>query len=106
MALEIRKMVVGLPWWLSGEESTCQCGRHGFDPRSRKISRVSEELNPSAAATEPAHPSVCSATAGAMRREARAPQPEKAHVQQERPSRVENKQILKNLKTLQKRDEG
>ena len=20
-----------LPWWLSGEESTCQCRRHGFD---------------------------------------------------------------------------
>ena len=22
----------GLPWWLSGEESACQCSRHGFDP--------------------------------------------------------------------------
>ena len=22
----------GLPWWLSGKESTCQCRRHGFDP--------------------------------------------------------------------------
>ena len=21
-----------VPWWLSGEESTCQCGRHGFIP--------------------------------------------------------------------------
>ena len=21
----------GLPWWLSGKESTCQCRRHGFD---------------------------------------------------------------------------
>ena len=21
----------GLPWWLSGKESSCQCGRHGFD---------------------------------------------------------------------------
>ena len=27
----------GLSWWLSGKESTCQCRRHGFDPRSRKI---------------------------------------------------------------------
>ena len=26
-----------LPWWLSGEESTCQCRRHGFYPWSRKI---------------------------------------------------------------------
>ena len=23
---------VELPWWLSGEESTCQCRRHRFDP--------------------------------------------------------------------------
>ena len=23
----------GLPWWLSGKESTCQCRRHRFDPR-------------------------------------------------------------------------
>ena len=25
--------VLGLPWWLSGKESTCQCRRHRFDPR-------------------------------------------------------------------------
>jgi len=24
-------------WWLSGKESTCQCGRHRFDPWVRKI---------------------------------------------------------------------
>ena len=22
----------GLPWWLSGKESPCQCRRHRFDP--------------------------------------------------------------------------
>ena len=22
----------GLPWWLSGKESACQCKRHEFDP--------------------------------------------------------------------------
>ena len=27
----------GLPWWLSGEESTCQCRRCGFNPCVRKI---------------------------------------------------------------------
>ena len=26
-----------LPWWLSGIEPTCQCRRHIFDPRIRKI---------------------------------------------------------------------
>ena len=25
-------MVVGLPWWLSDEESACQCRRRRFDP--------------------------------------------------------------------------
>ena len=28
---------LGLPWWLSGKESTCQCRRCGFDPWVRKI---------------------------------------------------------------------
>ena len=27
----------GLPWWLRGKESTCQCRRHGFDPWVGKI---------------------------------------------------------------------
>ena len=24
--------IYGLPWWLSGKESACQCRRHGFEP--------------------------------------------------------------------------
>ena len=35
----------GLPWWLSGRESTCQCRRHGFDPWSRKIPHAAELLS-------------------------------------------------------------
>ena len=27
----------GLPWWLSGKDSACQCRRHGFDPWVWKI---------------------------------------------------------------------
>ena len=27
----------GLPWWLSGKGSTCQCRRHKFNPWVRKI---------------------------------------------------------------------
>ena len=27
----------GLPWWLSGNESACQCRRHRFDPWVRNI---------------------------------------------------------------------
>jgi len=33
----IRLASEGLPWWLSGKESTCQCRRHGFDPWVGKI---------------------------------------------------------------------
>ena len=29
--------LLGLPWWLSGKESTCQCRRHRFNPWVRKI---------------------------------------------------------------------
>ena len=29
--------IIGLPNWLSGKESTCQCRRHGFDSWVRKI---------------------------------------------------------------------
>ena len=34
---EKRKVYVGLPWWLSDKESTCQCRRLGLDPWLRKI---------------------------------------------------------------------
>ena len=30
-------MLIWLPWWLSGKESTCQCRRGGFGPWVRKI---------------------------------------------------------------------
>ena len=29
--------MIGLPWWLSGKESACQCRRCGFDPWVGKI---------------------------------------------------------------------
>ena len=41
-----RKGIWGLPWWLSGKESACQCRRHRFNPWSRKISHVTEQLSP------------------------------------------------------------
>ena len=36
------KANLGLPWWLSGKESTWQRRRHWFDPWSGKISHASE----------------------------------------------------------------
>ena len=29
---QLKSCALGLPWWLSGEESACQCKRHKFDP--------------------------------------------------------------------------
>ena len=42
-----------LPWWLSGEESACQCRRHGFDPWSGKIPHAVEQLSQRATTIEP-----------------------------------------------------
>ena len=53
---EWTKMTIGLPWWLSGKEFTCQCRRHRFDPWARKIPHVSKQLIPllnSTTTTEP-----------------------------------------------------
>ena len=41
----------GLPWWLSGKESTCQCRGHEFDPRFRGGSHM--QLSPCATTIEP-----------------------------------------------------
>ena len=42
----------GLPWWLSGKESVCQCRRRGFDPWYGEISHALEQLSLSVTATE------------------------------------------------------
>ena len=36
----------GLPWWLSGKESTCQWRRHGFNSWSGKIPHAVEQISP------------------------------------------------------------
>ena len=40
------KPVLGLPWWLSGQESACQCRGHGFKPWCRKIPHAVKQLKP------------------------------------------------------------
>ena len=42
----------GLPWWLSGKESICQCRSHEFSPWSGKIPHVVEQLSLSTTAIE------------------------------------------------------
>ena len=47
------KTEIGLPWWLSGEESDCQYRGHGFDPWPGKIPYTKEQLGPCTTALEP-----------------------------------------------------
>ena len=50
------KIILGLPWWLSGKEFTCQCRRHGFDPWSGKIPHAMKHLGLCAMTTEACMP--------------------------------------------------
>ena len=50
----IKKRYVGLPWWLSGKESTYQCRGHKLDPWSGRIPHAAGQLSLCARATEPA----------------------------------------------------
>ena len=34
----------GLPWWLIGKQSACQCSRHRWDPWVRKIDPLEKEM--------------------------------------------------------------
>ena len=54
---------VGLPLWLSGKESACQCRRHRFYPWSRKILLSVEQLSPCTTTAEPVLQSLGAATA-------------------------------------------
>ena len=44
---------VGLPGWLRGKESACQCRRHGFGSWSRKIPHAMEQLSACTTTREP-----------------------------------------------------
>ena len=49
----LKNLAGGLPWWLSGKESTWQYRRQGFNPWSKKIPHAMEQLSPSTTTTEP-----------------------------------------------------
>ena len=52
----------GLPWWVSGKESACQCRGHGFDLWSGKIPYAMGHLSSAPQLPKPAHLEPCSAT--------------------------------------------
>ena len=47
------KVCAGLPWRLTGKESTCQCRRHRFDLWSWKIPHAEEQLRLCTTTVEP-----------------------------------------------------
>ena len=56
------KLKCGLPSWLSGKESTCQCRRYGFDPSSGKFPFALEQLSLCTTTIRPVLQSACSVT--------------------------------------------
>jgi len=68
----VKNTETGLPWWLGGKESTCQCRRHGFDPWSGNILHVAEQLSPYATTTEPVFDSQGTVTTEALASHPRA----------------------------------
>ena len=98
------KKIKGLPWWLSGNDFTCQCRRQGFDPWPGKIPHDLEQLSLCYGAQEPQLLSLrepqspFSATREATEWQACALKLESSphSPQQQRPSTAKNKQILKN----------
>ena len=49
----------GLPWCLSGKESTCQCRKYGLHPWSGRIPHPAEQLSPCPTTVEPVLWSPC-----------------------------------------------
>ena len=60
-----RKLKSGLPWWLSGKESACQCRIHRFPPWFRKVQHAEEQLSLCTTTIEPVLWSLGTATARA-----------------------------------------
>ena len=56
----------GLPWCLSGKESTCHWMGHGFHPWSRKMPHASEQVNLWSRAREPQLLSLCAVDTKAL----------------------------------------
>ena len=52
----LQKRPQGLPWWLSGKESTCRCERDGYDLWSLKTPQAKGQLSPCTATTDALEP--------------------------------------------------
>ena len=52
--IRLKVIGLGLPWWLAGKESSCQCRRHGFNSWSMKIPHATEPLSLCSSTIRPA----------------------------------------------------
>ena len=50
----LKVLGVGRPWWCSGQESTCRCRGHRFDPCSGKTPQAEGSESPSTTTPQPA----------------------------------------------------
>ena len=87
------KKLQGLPWWLSGKESACQCRRYGFDSWSRKIPHISGD-----SARAPKLLSLCSRAWGPQLLKPSCPTA--YALQQERPLQWEARALQLELSSL------
>ena len=46
LTMVLIKAEIRLPWWLSGKESTSQCSKCRFNPRSRKNPQAEAQVSP------------------------------------------------------------
>ena len=91
------KTYLGLPSRSSGDESTCQCRGHGFDPRSWKIPHAVGQQSPRAHVLQEKPPQ-WEAQAPQLESSPLPLQLEQARVQEQRPSAATNKYIKTYLK--------
>lgn len=97
-----RNTKIRLPWWYTGQESTCQCEGHQLSPWSRKIPPATEQLSPGATtvcprgcALQPEKPPKWAALDTNERVSPHSLQPEKAQTATETQCNQKQKQALK-----------
>ena len=83
------KQTSRFPWWLSGEESACQCMSPGFDPWSGRIPHATEWLSLRVTTNEPVLWSPGATSTERKGRNCWSQSPRACALQQERPPQWE-----------------
>ena len=96
----------GLPSWLSGKESTCQCRRHGFDPWSGKTAHAVKQPSLCAATTKPAQLGPRAATTEALMPSSPQAAPTEGHALWSMWSAIGEAMTMKSSRTAPKSSPG